>query len=57
MEFNLDAESDNGDVSLSVNNEVIISKTNIALGCSAEYSAPDTVSFIANSYNQQITAE
>ena len=57
MEFNLDAESNKGDVSLSVNNEVIISKTDIALGCSAEYSAPDTVSFIADSYNQQTTAE
>lgn len=57
MDFNLDTEGVYSEVSLSVNDKVIIAKTDIALGCSAEYTAPDTVSFIASSYNQQITAE
>lgn len=57
LEFNLDAEDTDSEVYLSVNNAVIISKTNIKLGCVVEYSAPDTVSFIANSYNSLITAE
>ena len=57
IEFNLGAEGTNSEVHLSVNNTVIISKTDIALGCSVESSAPNTVSFIANSYNQQANAE
>lgn len=57
IEFNLDTEGAGSEVRLSVNNTVIISKTDIALGCSAENSAPNTVSFKANSYNQRVTAE
>jgi len=55
--FNLGTEDADSEVRLSVNNTVIISKTDIALGCSAENSAPNTVSFIANGYNQRVTAE
>lgn len=57
IEFNLDTEGTNSEVSLSVNNQVLISRTNIALGCSAEYSAPNSVSFLASRYNQQITTD
>lgn len=57
LEFNLDAEGTDSEVYLSINNAVIISKTNIKLGCVVEYSAPDTVSFTASSYNSLITGE
>jgi len=57
IEFNLDTAGINNEVRLSVNNEIIISKTDIKLGCSFEYSAPNTVSFIVSSYNQLINTE
>jgi len=57
IEFNLDTAGINNEVRLSVNNEIIISKTDIKLGCSSEYSAPNTVSFIVSSYNQLINTE
>lgn len=53
LDFNLGVDGKESGVSLSVNDQVVVSLSSLDSACIA----PDTVSFLANSYNQQAADE